>query len=149
MSLSSRLSDSLTCEVVSSSSSKLTLLNDSPISELVMNPDVREILTDWLIEFICSERCSTVLNVYQFALSTARGSSDLISYILRPGRPSAPRFMNLTSWRRTLYLALLRLLPLVPIVDEAPCSPLGYSSSLLCEIDCSYSDFASVLSTAI
>lgn len=59
--LSSRLRLSRTRdEVSSSSSSRLTLERESPISELVINPMVLDTETDWLIEFICSDRYSTV-----------------------------------------------------------------------------------------
>ena len=73
---------SLTLELFSSSSgsSKLTLLRLSPISECVIKPEVREILTDCDMEFICSDRYSeTVWKRCQEASLTARGSSDLLS----------------------------------------------------------------------
>ena len=119
ISLSSFLRDSRTWDVVSSSSSsRLTWLSDSPISECVMKPEVRDMLTDWLMEFICSDLCSTVWNLCQLASFAASGRHDLLSWSLRVPTATPPRFINLTSCLRILYLAPLLLPPFVPKVEE-------------------------------
>lgn len=98
-------------------------------------------LTDWQMEFICSERCSTVWNRYQppSAAATWRGNSDLLSGSYR----TAPLFIKRTSWRLTRCRALLRR-PLFAAVEQAASAFCGYSSSV---IDYNCSDLASELSS--
>ena len=108
ISLSSLFRDSRTWLVFSSSESYSmlfvrdaeALLRESPISELVMKPDVLEMDTDYELQLMELEfDCwSTVWNRCQLALGTDSGASDLLSSHFKP------LLMNLTSWRLTRYL---------------------------------------------